>query len=122
MEWYFNGWGDGRFNGLGNYPLSCPKDELKQLTTLLLSNNYTPFAIDHNSRTITKLDTTISTLGTEWVLLDVLWLLEASLKNSSFLYDKEIVRTGYYSESTLSQHLKLVGVKGYYLLKGLGIV
>ena len=117
MEWYFNG-----LNGLGNYPLSCPRDELKQLTTLLLSNDYTPYAIDHASKTITKLDTTISTLGTEWVLLDVLWLLEASLKNSSFLYDKEIVRMGYYSESTLSQHLKLVGVKGYYLLKGLGIV
>ena len=79
MEWYFNG-----LNGLGTFPPACPENKLKELTTLLLSSNYTPYAIDHNSRKVTKLDTSMDTLGTEWVLLDVLWLHEESMKNSSF--------------------------------------
>ena len=101
MEWFFNG-----LHGLENYPPACPKDKLKELTTLLLTSGYTPYAIDHYFQKVQKLNTSVSDLGTEWVLLDVLWLQEKLLPpNSTFLTD--FVQPGYYTESFVRQHFKV---------------
>lgn len=106
MEWYFNG-----LNGLGNFPPSCPENKLKELTKLLISTNYTPYRIDHVTKKVMKMDTSMSTLGTDWVLLDILWLHEASMKNASFLRDEDIVQPGYYTESILSKRLRVSTVQ-----------
>ena len=106
MEWYFNGQ-----NGLGNFPPSCPENKLKKLTKLFLSSNYIPYRIDHVSKRVMKLDTSMATLGTDWVLLDVLWLHEASMQNSTFLRDEDVVQPGYYSETILTKRLKVSSIQ-----------